>query len=53
MSTLLIGLAMNIFFGGPECKVEYSLGMSHDWYMLDTGGIDEVPVVKIDIEEAA
>ena len=37
VSVFAIALAMNVFFGGAACDVEYSLGMPHDWYVLETG----------------
>jgi hypothetical protein len=53
MSLLVMLTAMNLFFGGEACKVEYSLFPENPaWYVLDDSGI-EWTVTVLDLDEAA
>ncbi len=53
MSILTLLTAMNLFFGGEACSVEYALFPDNPgWYQLDTSGI-EWTVTVLDPDEAA
>ena len=41
MSAMALMLAMQVFFGGAECKVEYKLMESETWFLLDDSGLEQ------------
>lgn len=39
MSPFVLALALNLFFGGPACELEYEL-LPVGWAVLDDSGIE-------------